>query len=292
LSEGNVRKTKDIRTLRFVFCAVFFFLMVLNASSFAGPPERIVSLAPGMTEILYALGLGDRLVGVTVFCDYPPEAKEKPKIGGMTNPSLEAVFSSEPDMVVMTTDGNPKEFESRLRSLKIESYVFRARRIYELPDALRELGVVLGVDERAEELAGEIENTLEEFKKEKDQSRMKVLYVIWPEPLIVAGPNTAIDDTIDLLGHYNVVTGGLTYPKYSIEEVIRQMPDVILFGSGHENMKKLSEKILGRLKSTPAVRNKRVFYMSDSLYRLGPRVMEGIKEMAEIFRGLDDEIDE
>ena len=88
-----------------------------------------MSLAPSMTEILFAMGLGDNIVGVTSFCDYPEEAKKKPKIGGMSNPSLEAVVSLKPDIVVMTTDGNPKEFEERLRSLKITTYVFTARRL-------------------------------------------------------------------------------------------------------------------------------------------------------------------
>ncbi len=74
----------------------------------AGTPERIISLAPNMTEMLFALGLGDRVVGVTSFCDYPPEARKKPKVGGMSNPSLEAVVSLKPDIVVMTTDGNYK----------------------------------------------------------------------------------------------------------------------------------------------------------------------------------------
>src|ERR1700687_6031065 len=83
----------------------------------ASPPRRIVSLAPSVTEILFAMGLGDNIVGVTSFCDYPEEAKKKQKIGGMSNPSLEAVVSLKPDIVVMTTDGNPKEFEERLRSL-------------------------------------------------------------------------------------------------------------------------------------------------------------------------------
>jgi len=104
-------------------------------------PRRIISLAPSITEIIYALGLGDRLVGVTTYCDYPEEAKKKPKVGGMVNPSIEAVVSLKPDIVVMTTDGNPKEFEERLRSLKVKTYVFRARQLSNLPQGIREMGV-------------------------------------------------------------------------------------------------------------------------------------------------------
>ena len=101
-------------------------------------PDRIISLAPNITEILFALGLGERIVGVTNFCDYPEEAMNKQKVGGMTNPSLEAVVSLRPDIVVMTTDGNQKEFEKKVRSLKIKTYVFKARRISELPQGIRD----------------------------------------------------------------------------------------------------------------------------------------------------------
>ncbi|HKZ66012.1 MAG TPA: helical backbone metal receptor, partial [Chitinophagaceae bacterium] len=93
----------------------------LSTVSYAETPNRIISLAPSVTEILFAAGFGDKIVGVTNFCDYPPEAKQKPKIGGMSNPSLETVVSLKPDIVVMTTDGNPQEFKQRLHSMKIKT---------------------------------------------------------------------------------------------------------------------------------------------------------------------------
>ena len=101
----------------------FTFLFFLTNLVFAKSPERIVSLAPSTTEILFAAGLGEKIVGVTNFCDYPEEAKHKPKIGGMSNPSLEKVVSLRPDIVVMTTDGNPREFELKLHTLKIKTFV-------------------------------------------------------------------------------------------------------------------------------------------------------------------------
>src|SRR3990172_8997990 len=125
------------------------------AKELASSPRRIVSLAPSTTEILFALGLGDRTVGVTSFCDYPEEAKKKPKVGGMSNPSLEAIVSLKPDIVVLSVDGNPKEFEERLRSMKIRTYVFYSKRISELPKGIRDMGLALGVKKKAEELASD-----------------------------------------------------------------------------------------------------------------------------------------
>jgi iron complex transport system substrate-binding protein len=258
-------------------------------------PLRIVSLAPSMTEMIYALGLGDRIVGVTDFCDSPPEAKEKPKIGGMSNPSLEAVVSMKPDIVMMTTNGNSEAFDKRLRSLGVKTYVLRERSADELPGSVSKLGRVLGVEERAEVLAREMDETIEHYRnlgneRKNEQAILKALFIIWPEPLMVAGPGSVIDDVLVLLGYENIASDTkMNYPKYSIEEVIRREPDVIFIGSGHENMVKLSEKLLGRLKSTPAVNNNRVFFVSDNLFRFGPRVIDGIEEINSKFEDMNSE---
>ena len=269
---------------KILFCFIFLILFHLSlvTAVYAEPPKRIISLAPNMTEILFAMGLGDRIVGITNFCDYPEEAKKKQKIGGMSNPSLEAVVSLKPDIVVMTTDGNPKEFEERLHSLKIRTYVFKARRLLELPGGIRDLGTPLGVKNKADELAKEIEVKINKLAVGKNSKLRKILFIVWPEPLIVAGPGTAIDDAITVLGYENIASKAkASYPKYSIEEIIRQSPDVIFIGRGHVNMKEVSKGLLKRLAIVPAVKNGSVFYVSDSLYRLGPRVIRGIEEIAD-----------
>jgi iron complex transport system substrate-binding protein len=265
-----------------------FLIQVVSppAPSNAEPLQRIISLSPSTTEILFAAGLGERVVGVTTFCDYPEEAKRKPKIGGMSNPSLEAIVSLRPDIVVMTKDGNPQEFVKRLHSLKIRTHVFEPFTIPELPDGIREMGAALGERERFDNLASDIEQTLAKFKRSGAGRREKVLFVVWPEPLIVAGHETAADDAISLLGGVNIAESARgRYPKYSIEEVIRQAPDIIFMGKGmteksSEDMKKLSGNLIDRIAGVPAVKNKKVFFVSDSLFRLGPRVIDGIKELA------------
>jgi iron complex transport system substrate-binding protein len=200
----------------------------------------------------------------------------------MSNPSLEAVVSLKPDIVVMTTDGNPKEFEERLHSLKIRTYVFKARRLLELPGGIRDLGTSLGVKNKADELAKEIEVKINKLAVGKNSKLRKILFIVWPEPLIVAGPGTAIDDAITVLGYENIASKAkVSYPKYSIEEIIRQSPDVIFIGRGHVNMEEVSKGLLKRLAIVPAVKNGSVFYVSDSLYRLGPRVIKGIEEIAD-----------
>ncbi len=271
---------ESIRQLLFLI----IFCLFLSGKSFSAPPQRIVSLAPSITEILYAIGIDERIVAVTNFCDYPPQAKDKPKIGGMSNPSLEAVISAKPDIVVMTTDGNPKEFEDRLKQLGIKTYVFKARQFAELPQGIRELGITLGAKEKAYKLAEEIETALHQLSVTSHQPpvRKKALFIVWPEPLMVAGPGTAIDDALQLLGWENIASDtGIKYPKYSVEEVILRSPDVILIGkSMGVDTKENSKGLLKKLDMLEAVKKGRVYYTGDTLYRLGPRIIEGIEEMA------------
>lgn len=257
-----------------------------HAAEPASIPQRIISLAPSTSETLFALGMGDRIVGVTTFCDQPEEARAKPKIGGMSNPSLEAIVSLKPDLVVMTMDGNPQEVEERLRSMRISTYVWKARTLAELPEGIRDLGRVVGAAERADQLAHLVQDGIERFKKKHSRrapkDRKKVLLMIWPEPLIVAGPGTIMDDAVRLLGHENIAAAAKTsYPKYSLEEVIRQAPEVVFIGKASGmDMQEVSRGILKRMSLVPAVRTGSVCYISDSLYRLGPRVVSGIEELA------------
>ena len=279
-----------MRISRLFFFHILLILILLFSISIASAqaPDRIISLAPNITEILFAMDMGNKIVGVTSFCDYPDEATRKTKVGGMSNPSLEAVVSLRPDIVVMTTDGNPREFEERLHTLGIKTYVFRARKLSELPDGIREMGAALGVKQKADELATEIESAINGFTVTQHpspithyRSQKRVLFIIWPEPLIVAGPGTEIDDAITLLGGNNIASKAkMSYPRYSVEEIIRQSPDVIFIGKGHKDMKEMSEGLLKKIVSVSAVKNGHVFFLSDSLYRLGPRVVSGIREMA------------
>jgi iron complex transport system substrate-binding protein len=273
------------------FAVVILFFTVhcsLFTVSFADTPKRIISLAPNITEILFALGVDERLTAVSSFCDFPEEAKKKPKVGGMSNPSLEAVVSLRPDLVLFSIDGNPKPFEERLRNMKIPTFTLRSKRITELPHGVRQIGAAVGAEARAEILAQEMDTKIAGLKDRERRYRelhrtakkQKVLFIIWPDPLIVAGPGSIADDALQILGTENIAAKtGTTYPKYSIEEILRQAPDIIFIGKGM-GMDKVADGLLRRLKSVPAVRSKKVFYVSDYLYRLGPRTIQGIEELA------------
>jgi iron complex transport system substrate-binding protein len=262
-----------------------FLWLNLSGLALAQPPARIISLAPNVTEVLYKLGLGDRVVGVSTYCNFPPEVKTKPKIGGMSDPSLEAIVALKPDMVVLTDDGNPRMIAERLAKLNIPTYVFRAKRIADLPHEIRKLGTALRVKERADRLAGKIASDIQCYKERKTLPQTapsrKVLFVVQPEPLMVAGPQTAIDDVLNILGLQNIAADAPAgYPRFSLEEAIRRSPDMIFMVKTQSGMTDQVEPLLERLKTLDAVRKGRVYYVSDPLLRMGPRITEGIKEIA------------
>ncbi len=211
----------------------------------------------------------------------------KPKIGGMSNPSLEAIVAMKPEMVVLTDDGNPREIERRLRKLGVRTHVFRAKRLEDLPGEIRALGTALDCRARADQRAQRIESVIrgyaEKTRSSAGRTRQKVLLVVHPGPLIVAGPGTAMDDVLKLLGLQNIAAKAKTeYPRYSLEEVIRQSPDIIVIGKGHDETMAHSRRLLKKLDQVEAVRKGRVYYIEDPLFRLGPRITDGIAEIAGI----------
>jgi iron complex transport system substrate-binding protein len=256
----------------------------ISAAAAADSPGRIVSLAPNLTEILYDLGVENRIAAVTDYCDYPPGARTKPKIGGFVNPSLEAIVSLRPDLVVMTEDGNPQVLDRRLRTLGIRTYIFKARRIKELPQEIRIIGRILGVGTAADRRADWIETRIRWIGEGTDTASRrrfrKAIFIVQPTPLIAAGKGTTIDDAFTIFGiHNNAAAGKTRYPKYSLEEIIRLEPDVLFFGKGR-GMEERVKPLIERLSTLDAVRLGKVFFVGEAIYRLGPRIVSGLEEMA------------
>lgn len=243
----------------------------------AAPPRRIVSLAPSVTETLCALGLERNLVGITSYCDRPANLRGKTVIGGPANPSLEAVLALQPDVVVIDNEGLGPRLVSRFERMGVRTVLFRGSRLAGLPAAVRQLGRDLGVPARGEQLGAQIARSL---RREPDRSAPpRALFVIWPDPLVTAGSGTVIDDAFHIAGLINSGAGvGGTYPRLSLEAVLVQNPQVLIIGPGHARHFPLN-KLLRRLAETRAVRDGQICYVSDALYRSGPRIPEGIAEL-------------
>jgi iron complex transport system substrate-binding protein len=198
---------------------------------------------------------------------------------------LEMIVSLKPDLVFLPDDGNPKSVDDRLRKMGIKTYIFRARRIKELPQAIRDLGKALGVPRKAELKAQWLESQLNHFEKGVrkyfEEKAKKAVFIVQPVPLIVAGKETIMDDAFEILGITNIgAAGGKGYPKFSIEEFIRLEPYALFFGKGNK-MEERAKPLLDKLEFLPAVREGRIFFLDEAVYRLGPRIIDVLQEISE-----------
>ncbi len=250
-------------------------------------PKRIVSMAPSLTETLFALGLGNRVVGVTSFCNYPPEAREKEKIGGFTNPNLEKIVSLKPDLVLATLDGNKAEVINKLRELGIAVTVANPRNIEEILGAIVRIGQATYQRKRAEELVSSMRKRIDKVVRSVEGLGWPPVFFIYQEdPLIASGPGTFADDLIRLAGGSNISGNSrIPYPKYSIEKILVDKPELI-FISSMEVTQKAPSKVLKRWKkwpAIPAIAKKQVFLINgDLIDRPGPRIVEGLEVLARL----------
>ena len=248
-------------------------------------PARIVSLAPSITETVFALGEGDRLVGVTDYCDYPPEATRKPHVGGISTPNFEAILAVRPDLVIATSESNYAEHVERLVSLGVPVYVVRPVDWETVLESIERIADVLGdgAAGRAQVVA---------MRRDADAigravagaSRPRVLYVVWPNPLIAPGRGTLINELIWRAGGESVTgTEPLLYPRLSLETVVERHPDRIIVGRhGQETVEELLRG-WERLGSVGAVREGRVYGVDGNLvHRPGPRMVEALRALARV----------
>lgn len=248
------------------------------------PPRRIVSLVPSVTEILYALGAEDLLVGVTTLCDFPPEARQKPKVGGIVNPSLEAILSLRPDLVLATTEGNREATIQQVAGLGIPVYVVSPKSFSGVLESITRIGQLTGREEAARRLAGNLGQRADRVvEATQGRPRPSVLYLVWADPVVVAGRDTLITDLIRMAGGASVsAEERIEWPRLSLEQVVARAPDVIIMathsGPHVDNALRRwrEQKIL-----LPAFRTGRVHTVDGNLvHRPGPRIVDGLEALA------------
>lgn len=246
-------------------------------------PQRIISLAPNITETLFALGLDDRIVGVTTYCDFPAAARAKEKVGDTIHPNLERIISLKPDLVLISTASQLENLTRQLDQLQVPVYVTDPRRVEEVVTSIRALGEVTGVAERGAEIAAGMERRIHEVQQRtKELNRPSVFYVLQTGPLITAGRDTFINDLIDLAGGHSIsAEEAAAYPQFSRETVVARAPDVIIAPASHGS-ELVSEEVLRRdFATTPAVRHNRIARVNaDLIDRPGPRIVEGLEQLA------------
>lgn len=249
-------------------------------------PERIVSLAPANTEILFALGLGEKVVGVTEYCNYPPEAQDKPKVGGFSSPSVELVVAAEPDLVLVTS--MHKEYIPQLENAGLTVVAVEAKNLTGVLDATRLVGKVTGTGNEAGELVRGMQARIDAVAvKVQDipaAERPVVYFEIWPQPPTTGGANSFLHSLIVAAGGRNVA-GDLNKDWVTLtpEMLVAENPDVIIF-SHHGSSRQTVEDVKSRpgWENVAAIQNDRVYSIADpDIVEIpGPRVVEGLEEIA------------
>lgn len=248
------------------------------------PVQRIVSLAPSLTELVFALGAGNRLVADTDYCDYPPEALTKPKVGGAINPSIEQIVALHPDLVLMTKTLNRRETVLALDQLGIVSYATDTRTVEGLLASFQRVGELIGEGEIGRQLAESSRARFDDLKRHiGPRPRRRVLFIVWLDPLISVGRETFLADALHWAGAESIITTPQDWPQISLEEVVHLQPDYLVFATAREESSAHDVQALATLpgwRSLAAVKNKRTAVVSDAINRPSPRLVDAIEELA------------
>lgn len=251
-------------------------------------PQRIISLAPSNTEILFALGLDEEIVGITDYCNYPPEKiAQEEKIGGFATPNFEKIVSLNPD-IVFATSGVQKQAVERLEELGVKIYVLEAETMGNLLIEIKNIGKLTGKSQQAQELIDALEKKIEVVKQKvsniPENQRPKVFLEIWHDPLWTAPKKTLIYQVIELAGGKHAITIEGDWNQVTTvdpESVIDANPDVILLA--FEGSDPTSVYELTGWSAVSAVKNKRVFQIDpDIISRPGPRIIDALEQIAKI----------
>ena len=268
---------------------IFVTQQAQNPNAPTNSPYRIVSLAPSLTEILFALGLDDQIVGVTLNSDYPPAAQKKTKIGTFWQPDIEAVIAAKPDLVITLQIEQQKNAADSLRRLGYNVLTLKIEKIEDLFTAIQKIGTATDCKQRAAKLSEDISSQLNYSKSKSREgsrtapTRPRVLWVVQAEPLRVAGRKTFINEFIELLGGENAIGPTIQrYPPIGTEELLACNVEVIIqsaMGKTDIGQQQQQAKVFwSKWASLPAVKNKKIYVVnSDTVLRLGPRLPQGVE---------------
>jgi len=249
-------------------------------------PQRVISLAPSITEIIYDLHQEGRLVGVTRFSTYPPEAEKLPRVGSYVRLDIEKIVSLKPDLCLAIKDGNPKYIVDKIVNLGIPVYVINPRNLQQVMETISALGMLLHAEQNGADLVSDMKARIEgvRLKTEKADCRPRVFFQIDADPIFSAGTDTFIDELIELAGGINAAAGDVPYPRYSWEDIIMLQPEIVLISSmaGGQSPDDLVRS-WKKWQQLSAVKNDLIFVVEADLFdRPTPRLIDGLEVIAAI----------
>lgn len=248
--------------------------------------KRIVSLAPNLTEIVFALGQGDRLAGDTDFCDYPSEASKKPHVGGPVNPNLEQVVALKPDLVLATAI-NRRETVDALARIGVPVFATDPHSVADMIESIEHIGKVIETEKTATPLAEALRERLSSLDRRiAGSTPRRVLFVVWTDPLITVGRDSFIADALRRAGARSVVDATAEWPRISFEEILRLQPEFLVFANAHAAD---ALRDIDSLRTRPgwrnldAMRRGNIVVVSDAINRPAPRMVDAVEQLARAF---------
>ena len=270
-----------------ISCARMVTDEIGHSVNIASAPQRIVSLAPGITETLYALSLDDKIAGVTTFCDWPAAARTKPRIGGFTNPSIEKIVSLKPDLIIATADGNRKDTVRQLERLGLPVYVTNPSDTNGILRSILHIGEITNRGKDAGKLVEKLQKRLNNITAQiRRKSKPRVFFQIGLEPVITAGKGTLINEAVERAGGINIAGhDAARYPRYSSEGIMGASPEIILFAPMVNDKEfTMVKSFWQKFEGIPAVKNNKIYPIkTDLISRASPRIVDAIEKMALIF---------
>jgi iron complex transport system substrate-binding protein len=240
--------------------------------------ERAVSLAPNLTENVFAVGAGDRLAGVTTYCNYPPEAAKIQKIGDTINPNMEAIIASKPNVVLVSTASQIESFTKTLEQQNIAVFVTNPTDLDGVYRNLYQLGEIFGTEDKARRTVDEMKRRVAEVEtRTADAPEVKVFVQISKEPLFTVGKDSFVTEILARAAGESVTRGVPTaYPRFSKETALALNPEAIILSESEDNP--APNEVF---KDSPAVKNNRVYKINaDLLSRPSPRVVDALEQIA------------
>jgi iron complex transport system substrate-binding protein len=263
--------------------ALTLLLLLYGLSALAASPQRIISTIPSVTEMLFTLGLDERIVGVTTNCNYPPEALKKEKIGGFFL-NTEKIVALKPDLVVMLQSAQPREVE-RLKKLGLPVLAIDPNSVETVLGTLLELGKATGRERAAEKLVYQLRRRIQAVRPKKKGldlilGRPRSMVIVGYRPLVLAGPGSFIDDLMNRVGLENLAWDSKApYPQYSFEKLLQKDPDLLIVLQGVVNPEEIKSNRQWQLLS--AVKNGNIFFIEpDIISRPGPRLVDALEQLA------------
>lgn len=249
--------------------------------------QRIVSLAPSITETLFAIAAGNQVVGVTDYCNYPKEATAQARVGGIINPSIETIVSLQPDLIILSMEGNVREDFEKLLSFGIPVFVTNPRTLHGIYKSIEDLGILTDRTEEAAQLVHSMQARQKSVIRAVPKTKKRTLLIVSLQPLIVVGGGTFLSELLSIAGAMNLAgSASSTYPMYSRETVIAEDPEVLIVMSDVLADETMLLAQFPEWEMLAAVRNNQIHRVnSDIVSRPGPRAVDGLERLFHFLHG-------